>query len=133
MPLLEQIYCVPVTCAIVNIAIQDNQTFSDAFQFGTPGDTSWSLTGQNFRMEVKASRDDASPLVAFTSAAGQIVVADAMQRVVYMNVPDTAVQTSLPVAQYVYDLVMYDNSAPPIRTVLMQGILLVSKGVTEGP
>lgn len=119
------------TSAIVNIATQDNVTLQDAFQFGTPGDTSWSLTGMAFTMEVKASRDDITPLIELTSGAGQIIIDDVVQRVVHLNVPDTAIQASLPVATYVYDFIMYDTSVPPIRTVLMQGRLYVSKGVTE--
>lgn len=119
------------TSAIVNIATQDNVTLQDAFQFGTPGDTSWSLVGMSFTMEVKASRDDITPLIELTSGAGQIIVDDVVQRVVHLNVPDTAIQASLPVATYVYDFIMYDTSVPPIRTVLMQGRLYVSKGVTE--
>lgn len=119
------------TSAIVNIATQDNVTLQDAFQFGTPGDTSWSLVGMSFTMEVKASRDDVMPLIELTSGGGQIIVDDVMQRVVHLNVPDTAIQASLPVATYVYDFIMYDTSVPPIRTVLMQGRLYVSKGVTE--
>jgi hypothetical protein len=119
------------TAAIVNIFTQDNVTLQDAFQFGTPGDTSWSLVGMSFTMEVKASRDDVTPLIELTSGAGQIIVDDVVQRVVHLNVPDTAIQASLPVATYVYDFIMYDTSVPPIRTVLMQGRLNVSKGVTE--
>lgn len=119
------------TAAIVNIFTQDNVTLQDAFQFGTPGDTSWSLTGMAFTMEVKASRDDITPLIELTSGGGQIIVDDVVQRVVHLNVPDTAIQSSLPVATYVYDFIMHDASVPPIRTVLMQGRLYVSKGVTE--
>lgn len=121
------------TAAIVNFVVPDNATFQDPIQFGTPGDTSWSLANQNFRMEVKASRDDTSPLAAFTSAANQIIVDDPVQRLIHFNVPDTTLQSELPCAEYVYDFVMYDNSVPPIRVVLMQGEYKVTKGVTEGP
>jgi hypothetical protein len=119
------------TAAIVDIFTQDNCTLQDAFQFGTPGDTSWSLTGMAFTMEVKASRDDITPLLELTSGGGQIIVDDVVQRVLHLNVPDTSIQASLPVATYVYDFIMYDTSVPPVRTVLMQGRLHVSKGVTE--
>lgn len=119
------------TAATVDIVQQDNATFQDAFQFGTPGDTSWSLTGMTFRMEVKASRDDIAPLVTWTTAGGQIITDDVVQRVIHFNVPDTVLQTSLPPADYVYDLIMLDGSVPPIRTQLMQGLFTVQHGVTE--
>ena len=120
-----------LTSARVDIKITDNATFQDAFQFGTTGDTSWSLTGQLFKMEVKASRDDISPLITFTSGAGQIVVDSTVLRVLHMNVSDITIQNSLPPADYVYDFVMYDTSVPPIRTVLMHGALMVRRGVSE--
>jgi hypothetical protein len=120
-----------ITAAVVDIYISDNATMQDAFQFGTVGDTSWSFTGMSFKMEVKASRDDTTPLVTWTSGGGQIAVDDVVQRVLHLNVPDTVVQASLPPAEYVYDFLMIDGSTPPIRTQLMQGRLFVSRGVTE--
>jgi hypothetical protein len=120
-----------LTAAIVNMATQDNATFQDAFQFGTPGDTTWSFAGMTFEMSVKASRDDLTPLVTFTSAANQIIVDDPVQRVLHFNVPDTDIQAALPVATYVYDFLMLDGSSPPIRTPLMQGQLGIKRGVTE--
>lgn len=120
-----------ITCAIVDITVSDNATVQDAFQFGTAGDTTWSFTGMTFKMEVKASRDDASPLVTWTSGGGEIVVDDAVTRVLHLNVPDTVVQASLPPAEYVYDFIMLDGSTPAIRTQLMQGKFTVCRGVTE--
>lgn len=119
------------TAACVDIFVQDNATVQDAFQFGVVGDTSWSLTGMTFKMEVKASYDDVTPLVTWTSGAGQIIVDDVVQRVVHLNVPDTVVQASLPPAEYVYDFIMLDGSTPAIRTPLMKGKFVVSHGVTE--
>lgn len=119
------------TAACVDISQLDNATFQDAFQFGVTGDTSWSFTDMTFKMEVKASRDDVAPLVTWTSGGGQIVVDNAVTRVLHFNVPDTVIQASLPPATYEYDLVMLDGSTPAIRTVLMQGKFIVSHGVTE--
>lgn len=118
------------TAAIVNIYVADNGTVQDAFQFGVPGDTSWTLA-PNFKMEVKASRDDPTPLATWSTGGGTIVIDDAVQRVIHLNVPESVLQAALPVAEYVYDLVMYDNSVPPVRTPLMQGKFIVSRGVTE--
>jgi hypothetical protein len=120
-----------LTSARVNITIPNTVTWEDAFQFGVPGDTTWSFTGQNFHLEVKASRDDATALFSATSSGGSIVVDDVVQRVLHMNVPESAILAALPVATYVYDLVMFDGSVPPIRVQLMQGELEVQQGITE--
>lgn len=125
------IFTIP-TASIVDIITANTETFQDAFQFGLATDT-WTLVGQKFRMEVKASRDDATALAAFTSDAGTIVVDDTINRIIHMNVPDTTIQSELQVGEYVYDLVMYDTSSPPVRTILMQGKLFIRQGVTEGP
>lgn len=119
------------TAALVDIVIPNNATWSDAWQFGTVGDTSWDLTGQSFKLEVKASHNDTTPLATFTSAGGTIVVDDLTQRVIHMNVPDTTITTDLPVGCYVYDLIMFDGSSPAIRVQLMTGHITVKQGVTE--
>lgn len=119
------------TCAIVNFYVQDNATFQDPIQFDDPTDTSWSLTGMTFKMEVKASRDDTSPLVTWTTGGGQIITDDVVQRIIHFNVTDTVIQTALPPAEYVYDFLMLDGSSPAIRTPLMQGKFVVTRGVTE--
>lgn len=119
------------TASVVNITTGDNQTLADAFQFGTVGDTSWSFTGQSFKMDIKASRDDTTPLLELTSAGGTIGIDDVVQRVLHLNVPDTTIQADLPCGEYVYDLIMFDGSVPPLRVPLMQGKLFVKRGVTE--
>lgn len=123
--------CGPSTAAIVNIFTSDNVTLQDAFRFGTEGDTTWSFTAMSFEMEVKASRDDAAPLVTWTSGGGQIVVDDVVERVLHLNVPKSVLQASLPNAEYVYDLIMISADIVPVRTMLMQGKLTIRKGVSE--
>lgn len=125
--------CIPFqsTSSRVDIAIQDNATWQDAFQFGTVGDTTWSFTGQVFRLDIKASRDDVAALLSLTSGAGQIVVDDVVQRVLHMNVPESTL-TVLPAAEYVYELMMLDASSPTVRVPLMHGDITVSHGVTGG-
>lgn len=119
-----------ITSARVDIEIVDNGTWQDAFIFGTAGDTTWSFTGQSFRMDIKGAKDDTTVKFSLTSVAGQIVVADAVQRILHFNVPDTDVQTSLPDSEYVYDLIMFDASTPPVRVPLMHGEITVKHGVT---
>lgn len=120
-----------LTAAWVNITTGDNVTLQDAFQFGVVGDTSWSFTGQSFKLEVKASRDDIAPLLTLTSVGGSIIVDDVVQRVLHLNLDYISLQAALPVGEYVYDLIMFDASAPPVRVPLMQGCFVLKHGVTE--
>ena len=119
------------TAACVDIYQQDNGTLQDAFQFGIPGDTSWSFVGKSFKMEVKQSRDDVMPVLTLSDAAGSIVVDDPVQRILHLNVPYNIIQSNLPPSHYVHDLIMIDGSVPPIRTPLMGGKLIITRGVTE--
>ena len=120
------------TAACVDIYINDNATFQDAWQYNPPAGATLDFTGNSFEMSVKASSDDVAPLVTFTSAGGQIVLRSATNpAVLNMNVVDTVIQTSLPAAEYAYDLIMLDTSVPPIRTLLQQGHIFVKHGVTE--
>lgn len=119
------------TAARINIKASNNVTLQDAFQFGTVGDTSWSFVGQSFKLEVKASLDDVAPLLTLTSAGGSIVVDDVVQRVLHLNLDYIALQAALPVGEYVYDLIMFDASTPPIRVQLMKGCFTLVQGVVE--
>lgn len=126
-----------LTQAIVNIIIQNNATWEDAFQFEPPDtedggtlDTSWSFTGQTFRLDVKTNATDTTPKLSMTTANGQIVVDDPVQRILHFNVPDSFITANLPVGKYVYDLIMIDASNPPIRVALMSGTVTVNQGVT---
>ncbi len=119
--------------ANVDITTSNNATFSDAFQFDPPipgvTGTSWTIA-PNLRMDVEPNHEQNTALVSFTSAAGQIVIDDAVTRVIHFNVPDTVIQAALVPGRYIYDLIMFDNSSPPIRTVLMHGKFYVTDGVT---
>ncbi len=119
------------TAARVDMVISNNATWEDAFQFGVTGDTSWSFSGKTFVMDVKGTRDDPTALLALSDGAGTIVVANAVTRILYLNVDDSEILSALPVTEdcdpYVYDLVMVDGN---IRTVLMSGKVTVEQGVT---
>jgi hypothetical protein len=118
------------TAAKTELKIGNNVTWRDAFQFGQPGDFTWTLD-PNWEMEIKLDRYQATPLLNPSTANGEIVVADANQRVIYMNVSSAVIQASLQPGVYVYDLIMFDNSNPPIRSVLMYGPLTVVQGVSQ--
>jgi hypothetical protein len=118
------------TSAHVKLFAQNNASFEDAFRFGTEGDTSWSFTGQHFRMDVKGNIDDVTPLFTLSTDNGRIVVDDVVERLLHFNVDDVTLDAALIPNDYVYDLVMYDDDSPPIRVVLMHGELKVGRGIT---
>lgn len=117
-----------VTSAHVDLRIDNNGTWQDAFQFGTPTDTSWTLSGQSFELDVQRSAYDLVPLLHMDSAGGQIIVDDVVQRVIHFNVSPANIQASLTPGQYIYDLVMVNMSN--VRVPLMHGVLIVAQGVT---
>lgn len=119
------------TIARVDMEIQDNATWQDAFQFGDEDDTTWSLVDEHFIMEVKGTRDDPNPLLTLSTDAGTIVVDDTTLRVIHLQVDDADIQAALAVGCYVYDLVMYNEATPPRRVVMMGGNVKVCQGVTE--
>lgn len=105
----------------------------DAFQIGTPGDLTWSFTGQNFRVDVKADRLSSIPLLTLSTPLGTIVVDDPIQRVLHFNVSEQILAAAnLVPGEYWYDLVMYDASSPSVRVPLMGGKLKVKLGITGG-
>ena len=121
-----------LTRARVDIAIENNATWMDAFQFGTIGDTSWNFSGQNFRLDVKGNVDQPSALLSLTSGDGTIVVDDVVQRILHLNVPEASITAVLQPGEYIYELVMYDNSVPAVRVPLMGGEVKVFQGIAGG-
>ncbi len=121
--------------ARVDITTPNNATFGDAIQFDppVPGVTgpAWTLSGQSFKMDIDANHEQNAPLLSISSDAGQIIVDDVTERIIHFNVPDTAIQAALVPGVYIYDLIMYDNSSPPVRVALMHGKFTVTDGVTE--
>lgn len=117
-----------VTAAHTNLKLANNVTWMDAFQFGYPNDTTWTLVGQTFELDVQLTQYDATPLLHLDSATGTIIIDDVNQRVIHFNVPPTTIQSSLKPGIYVYDLVMIDGSNN--RVGLMYGTLEVIQGVT---
>lgn len=123
-----------VTAARVDILTATNVTFADAFQFGVSGDTSWSFTGQSFRMDLKSNKfGPNAALLSITSGAGQIVVSDPVNRILYFDVPEATFSAAdvIP-GEYDYDFIMYDSSNPAVRIALMYGKFKMVQGVTGG-
>lgn len=121
-----------ITSAFIDIVTQTNVTWEDAFQFGVSGDTSWSFNGQAFRLDIKGNKTQTAPLLSISSNAGQIIIDDPVNRILHMNVPEALFAPALIPGEYVYDLIMYDGSTPPIRVALMHGKFTVREGVTGG-
>lgn len=122
-----------VTAARVDVVTPDNATWTDAFEYGIQGDTSWSFTGMGFRLDIKGNKDtQTSALLSLTSTGGQIVVLDAVNRILQLNVPEATLTGVLVPGEYDYDLIMFDTSVPPVRTVLMYGKFKLVHGVTGG-
>jgi hypothetical protein len=122
-----------VTSARVDLRIDDNSTWMDAFQFGEPADTTWTLTGQSFELDVQLTSFDTTPLLHLDTAGGRIVIDDLRQRVIHFNVDPADIQANLNPGTYIYDLVMFDGSTPPVRVALMHGTLSVVRGITFPP
>lgn len=117
------------TAARVDITVQNNASWIDAFQFGSADDTSWSFAGQSFEMDVKGNKYDASALFQLRTDNGRILVDDEVLRVLHFNCVDTEVREALAVGEYVYDLIMIDD-ATGVRVPLQGGSVRVVQGVT---
>jgi hypothetical protein len=125
-----------ITSAPVAMAIDNNGTWSDAFQFGDPDDMTWTLDGCAFEMDVQLSRYDETPKLSMSTDNGRIVILDPVQRVICFNVAPDDIQTSLTPGIYVYDLVMVEGaitSSSATRVPLMHGTVEVAQGVTYPP
>ena len=120
-----------VTSARVDLRIDDNATWMDAFQFGAPEDTTWTLEGQEFELDVQLNPYDTVPLLHLDTATGRIVVDDIVQRVIHFNVPPADIQAALRPGTYMYDLVMVSDT--DVRVPLMHGALYVNRGITFPP
>jgi hypothetical protein len=120
-----------VTSARVDLCIDNNGTWMDAFQFGEPADTTWTLDDQAFELDVQRSPYDEVPLLSLSTVDGRIVIDDLIQRVIHLNVAPDIIQAFLRPGEYVYDLVMVDSAG--VRVPLMHGVLEVSQGVTYPP
>jgi len=117
-----------VTAANVDLRIANNVTWMDAFQFGYPNDTTWTLQGQSFKLDVQRDQYDTTPLLTLSTSDGRIIVDDVLQRVIHFNVAPADIQTALSPGTYVYDLVMFDGSGNSVG--MMYGTLEVVQGVT---
>lgn len=118
------------TAAIVNMTVYNNVTWQDAFRFGEEDDTTWSFTGQKFVLEVKGNPNDSTALLELKSDDGEIVVDDAVERILHLNLGYVALAAALKVGEYVYDLVMYDAAVPSVRVMLMRGKVFVKQGIS---
>lgn len=114
----------------VEIEIQSNVFWDDAFQFGLADDQTWNFNGMSFLLDLKLHRSDTNPVLSLSSAAGSIVVTDPINRILNMYVTDHALRAALtPNTCYEYDLIMSNNSTGQ-RDCLMYGTVKFDYGVT---
>lgn len=113
---------VPPTSAHVNITVAKNTTFSDAMQFGDEDDDTWNFENKTFRMALKGNLEQDDEVIAFTTAASEIVVDDTALRVLHFNVlPATLAAALIPGNYYFYTLLMSDT-VTAVVTQLMHGV-----------
>ncbi len=119
----------------VDIGVASNSWWDDSFQYGDPEDQTWTLTNKSFYCSIKVNDSVSTPvLVTFSTGGGTILVTDAVNRIITMNVTDIALRAALPSVPYtyVYDLLMVDNVTGQ-TDVLQYGIFQFSTGMTIGP
>jgi hypothetical protein len=116
----------------VDFTIGNNVWWDDQLQLGDPSDFSWTLSGANFYLSIKNTDDDATPILALTSAAGQIQVVDPINRILGMNVPDATIRNALPEGDYIYDCLMQTISSGQVDG-LFYGKIHVEQGITLPP
>lgn len=130
----------PITVAVVNMTIANNETWQFAFQFGAVGDTSWGFVGKDLYCDVKQSAGDDTPLLSLSSLVSpdnDLIIRDPVARLMQFNVAPNIVKNQLPVqsakgTDYVYDLIMVDSVTHNTQR-LMTGIVTVINGVTREP
>lgn len=117
--------------AVVTFSIFNNVWFLDAFQFGTPGDLSWSFTGKDFLCDLKSDPTVTKPDMSLssTSSPPTIVVLDPVNRILQYYVEDLVLRHYLQPGPYQYDLIMVDRVTGE-RDILMSGTITVVQGVT---
>jgi hypothetical protein len=130
----------PITVAVVNMTIANNETWQFAFQFGAVGDTSWSFVDKDLYCDVKQAAGDDTPLLSMSSLLSpdnDLIIRDPVARLMQFNVAPNVVRNQLPVqstkgTDYVYDLIMVDQVIDNTQR-LMTGIVTVINGVTREP
>lgn len=120
----------PPTSAYYRFIVGKGSYFSEVMQFDDPDNTSWTLSGMTFRMEIKRSYEDDTPLIILQSADDKITIVDAVQRIIKFAVSNTDLQGALKVGTYFYDLIMID--AGGTRTEMMHGEFVFANSITGG-
>ena len=119
------------TVSQVNLVVPNNVWWTDAFQFGVVGDTSWSFAHMYFLCDLKADPPQALADLPLSSEASPptILVLDEINRILQFEVTDLVLRAALVVQPYSYDLVMV-NATTGERDLLMIGTITVTQGIT---
>ena len=111
--------------AIVNLTIRDNADFVEAIKWVDTNGDPYNLTGNTFKMDVRASANAASAEVTLTTDNGGINSTDLENGTITINVADGAISPG----SYVYDLIKI-TTASGQRVSMMYGTFTVVDGVT---
>lgn len=113
-----------------------NFTGATGFTGCTGPFSNWNFNGQNFRLDIKTQFNATGPALTLTGAQGNpngsIVVQDPINRILQMNVPEATLTAALTPGEYLYELMMYDSSNPPVRVSLMKGKFTLVHGIAGG-
>jgi hypothetical protein len=119
-----------ISLTIVDFEIKNNVWWTDILQLGCSDDTSWDINNKSFHMALKVKDTDTTVVLLLSTADSTIVVDDPVQRIIHVNVTDTAIRAALTAgSSYVYDLVMIDDITSE-RNPICQGSVAVLQGVT---
>jgi hypothetical protein len=117
----------------VDIALSSNLWWDDTFQFGDPSDFTWNFSGATFYLNVTTEPIGSNPvLLTCSSALGNIIVSDTVNRILTMNVSDITLRAAFGNIErddLRYDLVMQTNSTGVVDG-LMYGHIDWTPGVT---
>jgi hypothetical protein len=103
--------------------IRDNADFQQPLVFTDETGAAYDFTGDTFRMDVKASADDAEPAASLTTANSGILSTDLADGTITLSVGDFAIDPGT----YLFDLIRITGSA---REMLAYGTLIVEQGIT---
>lgn len=103
--------------------VTDNADWSQPLVFTDRNGVPYDFSGSTFRLDFKASADDADPVVSLTTGNGGITSSDLENGMVTLNLADFTVDPG----EYVGDLIRISGA---VREHLIDVELHVVKGVT---
>lgn len=119
--------------AFVPLSVWQGQTFDAQLALQDATGAALNLTGYSAQMMVRRDVEDATPVLTWGTATGEIVLGGAAGTLSF-NVTGTATQnipTGNEVAAYAYDILLTNGATPPFSQRIVQGQLTVFPAVTR--